>query len=137
MNAQIKSTVPVLASLDLQESVDFYTNQLGFKKVSQFDDYAIVSRDGAEIHFWLCDDRHIAGNTSCYIRAADTQALFREFPNCGLAIQEPVVRPWGMKELYVIDPTSLHTTSLPGTGPMKFAEGDHGAAVGRAGVGRN
>jgi catechol 2,3-dioxygenase-like lactoylglutathione lyase family enzyme len=104
MSAQIKSTVPVLASLDLQVSVDFYTNQLGFKKLSQFDDYAIVSRDGAEIHFWLCDDRHIAENTSCYIRTADTQALFTEFLNCGIAVKEPVVQPWGMKELYVIDP---------------------------------
>ncbi|MES2536451.1 MAG: VOC family protein [Pseudomonadota bacterium] len=104
MPSQIKSTVPVLASLDLQVSVDFYTNRLGFKKLSQFNDYAIVSRDGAEIHFWLCDDRHIAENTSCYIRAADTQALFTEFSNRGIAVQEPVVQPWGMKELYVIDP---------------------------------
>jgi catechol 2,3-dioxygenase-like lactoylglutathione lyase family enzyme len=104
MTTQIKSTVPVLASLDLQESIDFYTNRLGFKKLSQFDDYAIVSRDDAEIHFWSCKERYIAENTSCYIRVADTQALFREFTNNGLAVQEPVVQPWGMKELYVIDP---------------------------------
>jgi hypothetical protein len=36
-----------------------------------------------------------------------------------------------------LQPTSLHTTSLPSASPMNFAEGDHGAAMGRAGVGRN
>jgi catechol 2,3-dioxygenase-like lactoylglutathione lyase family enzyme len=104
MSAQIKNTIPVLASLNLGESVDFYIGYLGFKLLGRFDDYAIVSRDGAEIHFWSCGDRHIAENTSCYIRVADTRALFMEFIEKGLRLQEPVVQPWGMKELYVIDP---------------------------------
>jgi catechol 2,3-dioxygenase-like lactoylglutathione lyase family enzyme len=104
MPATINSTVPVLASLNLQESVDFYTDRLGFRKLSQYDDYAIVGRDGAEIHFWACRDRHIAENTSCYIRTTDTAALHQEFTDRGLKIKEPVVQPWGMTELYVIDP---------------------------------
>lgn len=104
MAAQIQSTVPILASLDLNESVEFYTSCLGFKKLGQFDDYAMVSRDGAEIHFWACNERHIAENTSCYIRVNNTQGLYEEFSDKGVPIKEPVVRPWGMKELYVIDP---------------------------------
>ncbi len=104
MTAQIKSTVPVLASLNLSESVTFYTDRLGFTKISQYDDYAIVARDGAEIHFWSCPDRYIAENTSCYIRVADTQRLFDEFAEKGASVKQPTVRPWGMKELYVIDP---------------------------------
>ena len=67
MTTQIKSTIPVLASLNLAESVAFYAGRLGFTKVSQYDDYAIVVRDGAEIHFWFCADRNIAENTSCYL----------------------------------------------------------------------
>lgn len=102
--AQIKSTIPVLASLDLAESVAFYTDRLGFTKLSQYEDYAIVARDGAEIHFWACEDRDVAESTSCYIRVADTQQLYEEFVENGVSAQEPVVRPWGMKELYVIDP---------------------------------
>jgi catechol 2,3-dioxygenase-like lactoylglutathione lyase family enzyme len=104
MTAQIKSTVPVLASLNLGESVAFYADRLGFMKICQYDDYAIVARDGAEIHFWLCADRNIAENTSCYIRVADTQRLFDEFVANGAPVKVPTVRPWGMKELYVIDP---------------------------------
>lgn len=104
MNARIQSTVPVLASLDLKESVAFYTERLGFAKTLQAGDYLIVSRDGAEIHFWLCNERHIAENTSCYVRVADTQSLFDEFTSRGLPVRPPEVRTWGMKELYVIDP---------------------------------
>ncbi|WP_019143253.1 bleomycin resistance protein [Noviherbaspirillum massiliense] len=103
MAADIQSTVPVLPSLDLQQSVDFYTAKLGFKEVGRYPDYAIVSRDGCEIHFWPCDDRRIAEASSCYIRA-NTRELYQEFVSKGLNIQEPVVREWGMRELYVIDP---------------------------------
>lgn len=104
MAAQIKSTIPVLASLDLQESVDFYTNRLGFKSIGRYDDYAIVVRDAAEIHFWLCKERQIAENTSCYIRVADISGLHQELTASGLMAKEPLLQPWGMKELYVIDP---------------------------------
>ena len=104
MTAEINSTIPVLASLNLQESIDFYTGPLGFKTLGRFDDYAIVGRNNAEIHFWVCNERHIAENTSCYIRTTDTQSLYDEFRANGLQISEPVSQPWGMKELYVIDP---------------------------------
>lgn len=39
-----------------------------------------------------------------YIRVADTERLFKEFIENGTPARQPVVRPWGMKELYVIDP---------------------------------
>jgi len=104
MSMQIQSTIPVLASLSLDESVAFYTERLGFTVAGRYDDYAIVLRDGAEIHFWLCTDRRIAENTSCYIRVASAQKLYEDLVLRGLTVDEPVVRPWGMKEVYVIDP---------------------------------
>lgn len=56
MTASISSTVPVLASLDVQESAEFYTRHLGFKKLSQYDDYAMPKPlDGkcqcGEVHY--------------------------------------------------------------------------------------
>ncbi|MCQ4294155.1 VOC family protein [Pseudomonas stutzeri] len=102
MNALIQATVPVLASLNLDESRDFYTI-LSFQSLLQTADYLIVERDGAQLHFWLCPERHVAENTSCYVRTGDCQALYHEFCRRGLALEAPVLRPWGMKELYVID----------------------------------
>jgi len=80
------------------------TAPLGFAKQLQIDNYVIVSRDGAEIHFWRCNERHIAENTSCYVRVANTLALYEEFKSRSLEVLPPEVRPWGMKELYVIAP---------------------------------
>lgn len=101
--AGIQSTVPVLASLDIAQSLAFYTQRLGFSCELQSPDYLMLVRDGCELHFWLCAERHIAENTSCYVRG-DTAALHADFAQRGLALDPPVLQPWGMKELYVIDP---------------------------------
>lgn len=103
MSPLIQATVPVLASLDLDESRAFYSSCLGFRTLLQAADYLILERDGSELHFWLCAERHLAENTSCYVRTGDCQALYEEFSQRGLALKAPVLRPWGMKELYVID----------------------------------
>lgn len=103
VDAAIRATVPVLASLDLAQTAAFYQTRLGFTPRLAADNYLIVERDGCELHFWLCAERHIAENTSCYVRA-DTQALHADFTSRGLRVPAPVVQPWGMKEMAVIDP---------------------------------
>lgn len=103
-NGRVHSTVPVLASLNLSESAAFYTQRLGFVLTAQFADYVILERDGCELHFYACDNPLIAQNTSCYVRASNTQALYEAFKSCGADVKPPENRPWGMKELYVIDP---------------------------------
>jgi catechol 2,3-dioxygenase-like lactoylglutathione lyase family enzyme len=104
MSEAIQSTIPVLPSLNLQQSVDFYTGRLGFKEAARHPDYAILVRDGCELHFWPCTDKSLSKNSSCYIRTKNTDALYDEFKGKGVELKEPVIRPWGMKELYVIDP---------------------------------
>jgi catechol 2,3-dioxygenase-like lactoylglutathione lyase family enzyme len=98
----LSATIPVLASLDFDETAAFYAGHLGFQARLRADDYLIVERDGCEIHFWRCAERHIAENTSCYLRG-DTAALHADFTRRGLKLDLPVERPWGMRELYVID----------------------------------
>ena len=99
----ITVTVPVLASLDLQETASFYQQRLGFAICTQAKDWLILEREGCEIHFWLCAERHIAENTSCYVRG-DTGALYADFARRGLVLAPPQNQPWGMRELYVMDP---------------------------------
>ena len=103
-NRTIYATIPVLASLSIDETLNFYSQRLGFEPLQHEADYAIVQREGAELHFWLCPERRIAEHTSCYIRVESTQALYEEFLGKGLNVQPPTEREWGMKELYVIDP---------------------------------
>ncbi|WP_421956601.1 bleomycin resistance protein [Polaromonas sp.] len=104
MSGKVLSTVPILASLDLAESIAFYTGKLGFVLMAQMEGYAILGRDGCEIHFYACDNALIAENTACYVRTPDTDALYEEFRGRGTTVGPPEVRPWGMRELYVLDP---------------------------------
>lgn len=99
----VLATVPVLASLDFAETLRFYARRLGFDPLLEMDNYLILQRDGCELHFWACNERHIAENTSCYVRG-DTAALHADFTARGLQLAPPVVQPWGMKEMFVIDP---------------------------------
>ncbi|MAB14664.1 VOC family protein [Parvibaculum sp.] len=102
--------IPVLASLDLDQSKRFYTEKLGFS-AERYGDYLIVKRDDMEMHFWLTDDRIHPENTSCYIRGGQVPALYEEYAKAGIGT-DPIggerlsdfeVRPWNMKEFYVWD----------------------------------
>lgn len=98
--------LPVLPSLNIRESRDFYTEQLGFDEVVyEADDYLIVRRPGMELHFWLTDDRALCEKTSVYLRGGGIGDLHRAFsarnvPN----LTEMTVRPWNMEEFYIHDP---------------------------------
>ena len=96
--------IPVLASLEIATSLDFF-HMLGFDTYNFGDNnYGIAIREHIEVHFWLCTDKHIAENTSCYVRVNDIHALHADFAK-RFDVGEVVETPWGMDELYVIDPS--------------------------------
>ncbi len=113
--------IPILASLDIAESKDFYVTQLGFR-AERYGDYLIVRRDDMEIHFWLAPDRIHPEHTSCYIRGGQVVALYEEFAGRGVdGLSGFEVRPWNMKEFYVHDP---HGNLLKfGCAPEEIGEG--------------
>lgn len=101
------TTIPVLASLNIAASAQFYNDILGFRIGYQDDNYLIVQRDRMEIHFWLTDDKRYPENTSCYIRGGQVVALYAEYraKNFGTGrLSAFSVRPWNMQEFYVHDP---------------------------------
>jgi catechol 2,3-dioxygenase-like lactoylglutathione lyase family enzyme len=107
MVLKLLKAVPVLPSLDLERSVNFFVSKLGFEEIHlERGEYAIVDCDKIEIHFWACDDKKIPEVSSCRIEASDIAALYahceREkivHPNGALAD-----KPWGTKEFSVLDP---------------------------------
>ena len=99
------SAVPKMAASNISNAIEFYEQKLGFTKLFALDDYGSVQRGAVEIHFWLCDDRHIAENTACLIQAENIEILYEEckatdivHPNGLLATQ-----PWGKKDFSVLD----------------------------------
>ena len=95
--------MPVLASPDIAASLDFF-RRLGFE-THDFGDsgYGIAIREHIEIHFWLCTERHVAENTSCYVRVNDIHALCADLAE-RIDVGKVVETPWGMDELHVFDP---------------------------------
>ena len=102
----LQSTIPVLPSLDLDETIQFY-KRLGFKVWSRHEgDYAILAREGQELHFFLMGNLVPSESFfGCYWRVDDADALYAEFLAAGLPDLHPMEdKPWGMKEFAIIDP---------------------------------
>lgn len=102
----LNSAVPVLASLDITKTIQFYSSMFGFTKIYEEPAvYGIVQRDAVQIHFWACSEKHIAENTGCRINIKGIDALYAEYqlkevihPNAPLQ-----KKPWGTREFSVVD----------------------------------
>ena len=104
--ATLKRAIPLLASLDLDRTLTFYAEKLGFDvEIFHVDDAAGVERDGVQIHFWKCDDRHIAENTSCRIEVEGIDTLYEEVLPQGVVHPNGPLedQPWGFREFAVLD----------------------------------
>jgi catechol 2,3-dioxygenase-like lactoylglutathione lyase family enzyme len=103
----VMRAAPALPSLDLDVSILFY-QALGFTLAARYDDdpYAILTREGAELHLWLTDDHHVAENSGCYLRVDDADVVWREWRNRGIPrLTAPEDKPWGTREFQVLDPS--------------------------------
>ncbi len=109
--ALFTSAVPVLPTTDINQATSFY-GQLGFQVLHQDAEYAIVRRDGVELHVWLCPERSLAGNSSCRIQVTGIKALYQEYQTKGLLASNAAVRDtlWGTKEFVVFDPDRVLIT---------------------------
>jgi uncharacterized glyoxalase superfamily protein PhnB len=100
---------------DVVRSAKYYRDKFGFEILGYFLDppvFAIVRRDGAEIHFGRSDKGEVKINdsvrlglgTDAYIFVSDIQALFDELTSSGANIVEgPIKRPYDRTEITVKD----------------------------------
>lgn len=104
---QFIAATPILASLDIERSVSFFTSKLGFTRVHVAQgEYGIVSNGPVQIHFWACNDRNIAEATACRVQVQGIEGLHAECE--GHAIVHPnaplAPKPWGTREFAILDP---------------------------------
>jgi hypothetical protein len=102
---QIKEAIPILPSLNLDETAGFYA-RLGFVEDSRWpDEYLIVSRDDGEIHFWACGDPAVPKVSSCYVYVEDAAALYAEYLAEAIErMKPPEQTDYDILEFSVIDP---------------------------------
>jgi hypothetical protein len=76
--------VPILASLNEEETVNFYITKLGFTFHSGSDGYLIFSRDDIFIHLWPTKDPEIPKATGCYVNVSKVNELYAELKAQGI-----------------------------------------------------
>lgn len=102
----LQIAVPVLASLNIDKTVKFYQEKLGFDRVGWKDkNYAVIGRDKIEIHFWKCNNKIHPEHTSCYIRVKDVDQLYEEMKQAGVVHPNgPIAnKPWNIREFAILD----------------------------------
>ena len=104
--AKLLWAAPVLPAQDVKATVRFYEEKLGFRARHQDDEYGIVSRDNVEIHFWRCDDRHIAESSSCRLTVEGVDELFERAKEAQIVHPDGdlELKPWGTREFPILDP---------------------------------
>jgi hypothetical protein len=100
---------------DVVKSAEYYRDKFGFEILGYFLDppvFAIVRRDGAEIHLGKSDNGNVNLNdsvrkglgTDAYIFISDVIGLHEELKQRGANIVEgPIERPYDRTELTVLD----------------------------------
>ena len=101
----LRKSDPVLPSLDIAETLSFYTEKLGFRIRYEDDAYAIVARDEIALHFWKCNDPHIPQNTSCYVYVRGIDSLYAEMQVAGVVHPNGTLedKPYGIREFAILD----------------------------------
>ena len=96
---------PILPVVEMDDAISFY-RRLGFDIEPYSDGYSIVRSSGEEIlHLRVVDDLDPSRNAaSVYFHVRDVDAVHREWIDNGLATDEIVDQPWGMREFTVTDP---------------------------------
>lgn len=123
MSIEIRGMAPLIQVFDMPKSVSFYRDLLGFEVVSsspvrrQDDfDWCLLRRDGIEVMLntaYEADDRPDAPDrarvlahrdTTLFFGSPDVDAVWRHLEENGVSVGAPIIAPYGMKQLSLIDP---------------------------------
>ncbi|CAG5001368.1 bleomycin resistance protein [Dyadobacter sp. BHUBP1] len=123
---KMKKTIPALPVKNIDESVKFYSEKLGFTAPYYDDGFAKVVRDEIEIHLWASSDESwknkglslvadpicsgaesfLAGTASCRIEVQGIDELYEEYKKQGVIYDTDTVvqeQPWGDREFPALD----------------------------------
>lgn len=105
-----KALSPIIPVADMQRSIDFYTEILGFDAAKQSSDYSILIRDGASLHLTRADDPSVLeatrGHVAIYLEVEAIEPLWARVSGFRhrYKARDPFDREYGMREFHVIDP---------------------------------
>jgi len=122
--ATLDSIAPRFAVGNLAQALAFY-EQLGFATTYQDEGFAIVERDGIDVHLNPSEEppkRH----SVCWIGVINIEALYQEYLPTNAIASPLVAQPWGLKEFSIRDP-SRNLILFAETIPEEEASTEQGA----------
>jgi len=106
------SVSPLIPARDVEEGIAFYQRALGFElfyRDAEPAQFAIVGSEGAKLHLFTSQDKHLADWTSLRIEVDGIDALYARCGEAGCVHPNGLlgVRPWGTREFSVVDPSGV------------------------------
>ncbi len=104
---------PMLAVADMEATLRFYQEILGFSVVMQSHAYSIVQRDGLTLHFQRAADeevlRSMREHTEFYLEVRGIRALWEmvKAHKDRFRIRDLFEREYGMTEFHIVDPNGV------------------------------
>ena len=101
------SAVPVLASLNIERSAEFFAMKLGLINIHVAQGAnGVVANGPVQTHFWACTDRSIAEATSCRVQVRAIEHLYHQCEGHSIIHPKALLetKAWGTKEFAVLDP---------------------------------
>lgn len=115
-------SIPALPVKNIEKSVDFYRDKLGFTLVHHEGGFAILKRNEVRIHLWEASDESwlsrgnsspvcsgaesfIAGTASCRIEVEEIDELYQRIKSLGILHPNAPLRNqwWGERDFSIID----------------------------------
>jgi hypothetical protein len=96
------SVAPRFVVQDMEQALVFY-GQLGFATTYQDEAFAIVARDGIDLHL-NSSPEPAKGHSACWMSVTNIEVLYQQYLPTH-AVQSPLeAKPWGLKEFFIRDP---------------------------------
>ncbi len=105
-NSKITGSTFVLAVKNLEKSVDYYLNKLGFETVWTDDGWHTVRREKFSIMLGECPDDRSAFETKnhsyfAYIDVENIDKLYEEYQSKDIDMRPIGDKPWGQREFAI------------------------------------
>lgn len=100
----------MLAVADMEETLAFYRDVLGFTRTMNSPEYSIVERDGQTIHFQKAASEKVMqcvrGHTEIYLEVSNIHPLWEHVKTLKdrYRIRDLFDRDYGMTEFHISDP---------------------------------
>jgi catechol 2,3-dioxygenase-like lactoylglutathione lyase family enzyme len=101
--SKLAQVTPILRVKEIEVSLAYYTEKLGFTMDWRANDFLSVSR--GKCHLFLTADAQGHFGTWIWVAAEDTERLYAEWTASGAILRQgPTNFPWGSLEIQVADP---------------------------------